>query len=277
LIARVGIAAKDLDRLQLFVQVSGSALRQATRAVYALELSRRLYETSGSVEEFADEAELGHRRDEAGRIESFASDQSSIGFSYLYELALVKLWSILEVLVDDVFVESLRCHPSLADLESLSKVKGPLVQFMSLDRDQQAEYLADRVKQELLPGASSGAGRFEALLTPIGLGGGLPDYARRSLHEMGQVRNVIVHRGGVIDVRLNEACPWLPFRPGDSVQVSIDDFYLYWITGYHYALELKRRVLNSQNDSVPSNLEDILSETAEIIRETWLNRHQPRG
>jgi hypothetical protein len=62
----------------------------------------------------------------------------------------------------------------------------------------------------------SGIGRFELLLNVFAL---MPDVGpnlRCAIHETWQVRNNLVHSGGIADKRLSDACPWLGVEVGKT-------------------------------------------------------------
>lgn len=54
---------------------------------------------------------------------------------------------------------------------------------------------------------SLGVARFETLLALVELSGAIDEEHRKGLFELQQVRNVIVHRAGIVDRRLREQCP----------------------------------------------------------------------
>jgi hypothetical protein len=97
-----------------------------------------------------------------------------------------------------------------------------------------------------------GVGAYESLLEPIGLGGHVPDRVRRTLLECQQVRNVIVHRNGVCDTRLVQACPWLGLKIGETISVHKRAFERYSTAVRWYILEMSARAQLSQGREKPA-------------------------
>lgn len=83
---------------------------------------------------------------------------------------------------------------------------------------------------------------FEGLLRLIDLTGPVEDETKRTLYELGQVRNVIVHRASIADRKLVKACPWLNLSPGTKVVVTSTAFARYVNAVQDYLVALLSRV-----------------------------------
>lgn len=177
----------------------------------------------------------------ANKLAAFAAAQSTRGFTYLYSLATVKLWSILEAGVDEFLLVLLTDPARLSDSRELRKLKGPLVEFATAPQTEQVQYLRDLLNQDVAAALKPGVGRFESVLAAVGFGGPVNDLARRTLLELSEVRNVILHRGAVVDTRFTERCPWLSKAVGDQVEPQRDDYLLYSAGSLLYMNELHRR------------------------------------
>jgi hypothetical protein len=59
---------------------------------------------------------------------------------------------------------------------------------------------------------------------------------------LGQIRNVIMHRGGIADRRIVAACPWLGLAAGDEVIITRGRCELYGWAANSYVAELISRV-----------------------------------
>ena len=74
------------------------------------------------------------------------------------------------------------------------------------------------------------------------MSGSVEEHVKRTLFEMNQVRNVLVHKRGIADRRLVEACPWLNLSLGDSVKVDHKMFQRYDEAVQKYVLTIMDRV-----------------------------------
>lgn len=218
------------------------------------------------------EKDLMKAKKEARKIELFARKQKEDRFPYLYSLALVRLWGILEAMVDGIVVDFMKRPAQCKDKDFFYSIKGPLFEFATASPEQQADFLADRFKDAVQAALKLGVGRFEVILEPIGLGGGIDPDVRRVLFELSQVRNAIVHKSGVSDRRFIEACPWMNLKRGERIKPNGGDFHLYMLSAYYYALVLRLRTLQLSGCEKTQELKDLISEIAVIIGQLWTKR-----
>ena len=264
----------DLRELELFVAVSANAFSKAESALAQIDLVERINAFLGEAGRFKTPEERERAEIHAKEIQSFALDQRASGFSYLYTLAAVRLWGIIEACVDDLVAGALTTIEECKDRDLLFRLKGPLLEFRSASADEQAEFLAELLKSAVDATLKLGAGRFEALLDPCGLGGGLDDQVRRVLLELSQVRNLVVHKSGRVDRRLLEQCPWLRHTLGEALHTSATDFGIYSSGVYWYLMELARRVRRRRGEAEDQELENILGSLLESVRTAWDTREK---
>jgi hypothetical protein len=79
-----------------------------------------------------------------------------------------------------------------------------------------------------------GCGRFEIILEAMGISGSIESELRRDLLELSQIRNVLVHRAGIVDKRFIEICPWLKMCIGDHIKVTNEAYCRYSIAVPRY-------------------------------------------
>jgi len=265
-------AKKQLDQLEMFVDICANALDKSTQVVQMIEVTQRLAKQANLSEKIMTEEELVRIKEQAGKVEAFARQQKEDGFTYLFSLAIVRLWSILEALVDDLVVDFISRPEECKDKNLIYDLKGPLLEFATASPEQQADFLAERLKDAVNAGLKPGIGRFESMLEPIGLGGGIDQDVRRVLFELSQVRNAIVHKGGITDKRFVAACPWLNFKVSKPLKINSQNFFLYCVAVYWYALELRLRIVGFLGKEKPQEYIDLLRESGDVIRELWANR-----
>lgn len=224
----------------------------ASIAVTSIEAHRNLVISSGRPDPYSTPEALQKAIADARRSQEFASLERAQGHPYLYALALIRLWSIVENMVDDLITDLLAKRPKARDSKITKNIKVSLVDFMAASESERTEMLAGELKQAVSARLKVGVGRFEALLEPLGLGGSVPDPVRRAVLEHSQLRNVLVHKDGKVDARLADHCPWLGYKVGETVLVSRAQFARAQAACNWYVFELARR-LNAFDGEPPPN------------------------
>jgi hypothetical protein len=202
----------------------------------------------------ADEIELseGDRNisseDAAKRLEQvreeakLARQEVDKGFPLLYSPMLVSLWSSLEDLMHTFLAAWVTHTPGAKQAEALQKLKVKLSEYEALDEEEKGFYIVELLEREGRSPLKQGASRFEHLLDSFALAGAVDSDVRESLFEMNHIRNVLVHRRGVVDKRFVDACPHLGFSIGDSVSVDRRSFDRYSNSVAKYVLQVFSRV-----------------------------------
>lgn len=158
---------------------------------------------------------------------AFAQAEVESDFPILHANALVSQWGALEALVTNLAVRRIKIKRSILQQDVFAKLKIPFAEFERLDEDDRLQLLIQEVSRESGAIFRSGVARFEKILSTVGLAGTVDDETKRTLFELSQVRNVLVHRLGIADRRLLEACPWLDLKRGDRLAISHDDYLRY--------------------------------------------------
>ncbi len=246
-------APTEIDTLRQFVELCAEGFHAAEASPDLMEALRAFNVASGKTHLDSDD-QYNRRLDEARRLSHFANTQRMDGFSYLFGIATVKLWSIVEAAVDDLVIGCLLAPTDCADVDMLKNLKGPLLEFAAATPQEQAEFLLSELKLASKTALRLGVGTFEALLEPVGMRGRVEDRVRKNLLEAQQVRHVIVHRRGVADKQLLERCPWLNLTVGAPVSVDGRRFHRYIVSAQHYAFELVRRTYLRAEQPEPDTL-----------------------
>jgi hypothetical protein len=270
--AAISRAKKQLDELEMFVDICANALDKSTQVVQTIDVTQRLAKQANLSEHIMTEEELVRIREKAGEVEVFARQQKEDGFTYLFGLAIIRLCSILEALVYDLVVDFISRPEECKDKDLIYGLKGPLLEFATASPEQQADFLAERLKDAVNAGLKPGIGRFESMLEPIGLGGGIDPDVRRVLFELSQVRNAIVHKGGITDKRFAKSCQWLNIKVGKPLKINSQNFFMYRVAVYCYAVELRLRIIGFLGQEKPQEFINLLRESGDLIRELWANR-----
>jgi hypothetical protein len=219
------------------------------------ELLRALQDVQRGREGSPSEDEWTRRIEEADKKFAVAKQHLDLGFSYLYELMLVKFWSILEAGIEEIAVECLKRPDECKDTNLLRSLKGPLLEFASASLDQRAEFLYSEIKVATKSALKVGVGVFEAVLEPLGMAGSVDDLTRRLLLELQQKRHVFVHRRGIADKRFIEACPFLDCTIGQPIVVDRPSVWRFGIAVGLYNFELQKRNFARAGLPIPDSLE----------------------
>lgn len=209
-------------------------LRAVPKAVDALAVL--LTKEESESQEHIDEVER------AAEIASFAEAECARGFPLLHAHHLVGLWGALEAAFEDVQIAFLLNDPRALTAEPFTRIKIPLAEFESTEREDRMRILSREFQRMVGLERRQGCERFEALLEPLGLSGRVTPECKRLIYEMQQVRNVLVHRGGISDRRLVEACPWMNLKVGDPVLVTWSGLSSYESALTEYITEVTCRI-----------------------------------
>jgi hypothetical protein len=164
------------------------------------------------------------------------------GYPLLHAFTAIALWSALESTIRLFVARWLRNNASALTSDAFSKIRVRVAEYEQLQGEDRYLFLVDRLEQELSSPLKTGAARFESLLESIGLAGHVDEDDAKTLHELCQVRNVILHRYGVADRRFVEACPWLSYKVGDPVHISARMIENYLLGVQSYLVRLVTRV-----------------------------------
>lgn len=221
---------EDLTRVLQLSKNGIAMLRGRQKAIEALG------KVGGMVEDYEKKLAL------AVRERALAQTEIDNDFPLLHEQATVALWSSLEALVRSFAARWFMKRPGALQCEAVRKLKVRIGDYEALDADERCLWIVDLLDQDAGGPLRVGVSRFESLLHPLGLDGDLGEDLRKTLFELSQVRNVIVHRRAVADRRLIDSCPWLGLKVGDRLRVTHDMWKRYNQAVAEYILELIQRV-----------------------------------
>lgn len=234
---------RALRRFEETIQTLGLAMNAISRVKAMPQLFEAL--TNYNAARFNQEPDPEQLR-RIGELANVAYGEEKRGFPLLHAQATVTIWSIIETAVDDFSVDWILLHKDILLGKRLGKLTVPLHRFVALTEEERVRLVVEKLKQELGLEFSSGIGHFEPLLGFLGFGGGFDDDCRRYLVELGEVRNCIVHRGGMVDRKLMEACPWLEVMTNQQLNVSHGMFGNYSSATSKYLAEVICRIAEKQ-------------------------------
>src|SRR5450756_1169696 len=217
--------------------------RSGIQGVVDLPGQRRTLQEATRKMEFAlgrepKEVELFETEEEQAET---AKREVESGFRILHSNAVMLCWAYLEALVDDLLVGSIANNDALLTSGDLASLKVPVGEFLSLKEHERSHYLAGLASRSTRQKARGGDRLLEDLLALIGLDGDLPNGLKTNLNVFYKVRNVIAHRGGVVDYRFASECAMLNPTIGSVFPVSEKAFLACGMTAIRYGVEVFSR------------------------------------
>jgi hypothetical protein len=151
---------------------------------------------------------------------AWISKEENDGFPVLHAHAVVGIWSAIEVLAEDFAIAWLRNRRIAWDKPEIAKLKIPLSQYNQLNDDERPRFVVLELGRMMGADLRRGVGKLTSLLSVFGLAPMIGPNTRLALHELCQIRNAVVHCGGLADKKLIEECPHLGFRSGQRIRIN---------------------------------------------------------
>ena len=212
-------------------------------SINGISMLRGRYQAIKVLREIEDEgAETCDELKAAAEQKTLAQREVDKGFPLLHEQATVFLWGSLEALIRSFVASWLGNRQEAWQSPDVKKLKVNLGDYEALDPGDRCLWVVDLLDKATGAPLRVGVNRFDELLRPFGLQGPFPDDAKKTLFELSQVRNALMHRRGRADRRLIDACPWLELSPGDQIEISHKMWRRYNSVVGMYVLKLIDRV-----------------------------------
>jgi len=224
--------AKQLDQL-LWLSIRGiSVLQAGPKVVDAIAFAKGV----------KDEPKHKKEKKMAQEIASLARNEVEENFPLLYAHNLVAIWSLLEALIRNFVAEWVDHYPEAISTSAFGKIKVSLRDYHCIPDEEKPLYVVELIERELGAGLRKGIDRFEAMLKPFGFSGGVSKETRKSIFELGQIRNALVHRAGHADRTLVDSCPWLNLKIGEKIKVSMEIYARCFNAAHDYNIQLIARI-----------------------------------
>lgn len=235
------ILARHLDYIDEMHTVLGLSIQGIEGIKLLLPGLAKSYECGDMEPNLSEDRRNDIRTNLAART-ALASEEIERGFPVLYSHATVALWSAVEAFSTDLAVGLLKYEPDLLTHKALSKVRVQLAHFHRMSEEERLTLLVGELRQSLSGAADGGIGQHNEVFVQLGLDGSLHKSIQKPLIELCQVRNVLVHRGGIVDTQLTSCCPWLETQKGSKFLVLKPGYETYWLATHRYWLDLANRV-----------------------------------
>lgn len=240
-----------------------SVLQAMPKAVEALALAEGENRSSDSFPGSKYERTLNI----AEKSADLAARELATGFPILHSQAVVTMWGYLEALIKVFIAKWLMNEPSAFQVPEIRRLKIKLGVYEQLQGYDRYEYIVELLEKEVAVGLRNGTTRFEEILKPFGLEGEIPKDAKRGIYELGQVRNVIVHRSGITDRQILSACPWLDLTAGEKIHVSPEMLGRYFEATMIYVTLLIFRVAEYFGVDMSDQRAELLASTPNSMKQ----------
>ncbi len=194
---------------------------------------------------------LQNRLDEAAILSSMESfdrtmnitrKELSEGLPTFYAEQIVYLCACLEDYVNTALVCWIATNRNLVmEIDEVKKIKIPFTEYEKLSYERKTRYILKAVEEQIKNRSHYGVDRFEALFKVFNLSCPLDQQVRQSLIELFQVRNIVIHRGGVVDDTFIKVCEWLNIKEGTRFPVEGQTVVRYNNAATSYAVNVVSR------------------------------------
>ena len=159
----------------------------------------------------------------AKRMAKTATIEVENNFPFLYSQSTLMQYSYLEGFIKRL-ITTFISNNDITEIKEFSNIKISISEYLSLDDNEKYDYIFQQYEKSVAIGIQYGITRFETLLKPIGLSGKVDEETTKSIFELSQIRNNILHRGAIADRFLVKNCPWLNYKINDKVKVNKESY-----------------------------------------------------
>lgn len=201
----------------------------------------RIVEVIEKIEQ-GDPQQAARKLESAKKQADLAQREVDEGFPLLRAQTVISLWTALEATIRTFLARWLENNEQAFAVDPVQTLRVKIGEYEKLQGQDRYFYIVDRLEQETSAPLKLGITRFEVLLKPFGLSEAVSDEDRRNLFELNHVRNALVHRSGVTDRRLTDACPWLGLSPGQALRLDDAMMSRYFHSSMQYTTDIVVRL-----------------------------------
>ncbi len=194
-------------------------LLMSKRGISMLRARHKAIDVLGQTASKVSEKDFERNLNEAKYEKEFAQIEVDNDFPLLHEQATVALWASLEALVRSFVAAWIDNNHEAMSAQEIQNIKVKIGEYESLSKDEKSLWIVDQLDRSVSGALKYGINRFESLLKPFGLDGEFDSDHTKTLFELSQIRNLIVHRSGICDSKALSACPWIDEKIGERVKI----------------------------------------------------------
>lgn len=212
---------KDFDNhLEELLNDLKRLLEVADVSVSGLKVAQMMPQFSKIIKALKHDINAEQHLDVIKRAE-IAKVEVDAGFPFLYTQSILMMYAYLEGTVKRCII-SFFMNNDLTRIKELNTIKISFGEYVSLDESEKFDYLFQQYEKAIAAGMMYGVTRFENLLSPIKFSGKVNEDISKDIFELSQIRNTILHRGGIVDRHFANHCHWLGYKKGDKIVINFD-------------------------------------------------------
>jgi hypothetical protein len=154
--------------------------------------------------------------------------------SILIGQGLITIWSTVEVCLRDILIEWLLINRAAWKSKRIADLKISIADWEAMDRRARATWIVASLWRTIGTAEHNPIGRFATLFDALDVPRALPDSpytiqgdTGRLVIELWAIRNVIVHRMGVIDAKFCADCPHFSGKEGEPIVLTMKSYGTY--------------------------------------------------
>ena len=174
---------------------------------------------------------------------SFAKEEIENGFNTICSHHAITTWAAIETTIEQILVSLIQKVPTSITLIEKS--------VPNLNTKKMRTTTADDAKRTIRSwegaiGLSATMDRTLHMLGAFGLIVELDEEHKRNLSELAELRNVILHKGGRIDKRFKDKCPWRQDEIGGALHINRSQLGNYFEAASSVATKLMQSAVDSR-------------------------------
>ena len=154
--------------------------------------------------------------------------------------SIIAIWSALEQFVNDCAIYFMINFPDILTNSSLARIKVRIADYEKLDDYSKMEYILRVANYD----TRYGIDRFEEIFQQLNISDKIDNTLRNQLVELCQIRNVLVHNGGIVDNKFLDSCAWnTDYQKGDKLQLKFEVYMEYAFASESYVDVIEKRIM----------------------------------
>jgi len=177
-------------------------------------------------------------------------------YQTIYYFGMISLWAKLESTIYDFAALEILKNKTILSNREFSKVKAPISTYETLDDNEKAKFIVDTIVDQYGLQTKPGIDRFELILSFFKLDGPVDKDIKRTIYEFSQIRNIILHKSGAIDLTFKSNCPHLVENKQKKIHVTKEMFDNYIESTHKYLTIIINRLVaraKSRRQNKPAN------------------------